>query len=95
MRAKLPQVQPGSAVESSLEQGAFLQTDTHKTCSVRGLLCRLPALNQAQESSLPSVFAAILHQRSPLQTRQNNLSFSFSVALTLTHIHTALLVCLK
>lgn len=85
MRAKLPQVQPGSAVESGLKRGAFLQTDTHKTCSVRGLLCRLPALNQAQESSLPSVFAAILHQRSPLQTRQNNpLLFLFCGA----HTHT-------
>ena len=64
---------------------------SHKTCSVRGLLCCLPALNRAQERSLPSVFAAIPHQRSPLQTRQNNLPFSFSVA----HIHTVLLVCLK
>lgn len=63
----------------------------HKTCPVRGLLCHLPALKQAQESSLPSVFAAIPHQRSPLQTRQNNLPFPFSMA----HTHTALLVCLK
>lgn len=64
---------------------------SHKTCSVRGLLCRLPALNRAQESSLPSVFAAIPHQCSALQTRQNNLPFSFSVP----HAHTAHPVCLK
>lgn len=39
---------------------------SHKTCSVRGPLCCLPALNYAQESSLASVFAAILHQCSPM-----------------------------
>lgn len=47
---KLPQVQPECAVESGPKQSAFQQTDTPiKTCSVRGLLRCLPALNRAQE----------------------------------------------
>lgn len=93
MRTKLPQVQPESALVSETE---CIPSDrhSHKTCSVRGLLCHLPALNhRTQESSLPSVFAAISHQRSPPQTHQNSLPFPFSVVHTHTHTHCPSCLC--
>lgn len=96
---KLPQVHPWMCCGIwPVAECIPADRHSHKTCSVRGPLCRLPALSRAQESSLASVFAAIPHQRSPLQTRQNNLPFSFSVAHTHTHTDStdrAILVWLK
>lgn len=92
MRTKLPQVQPWLCFGIWPEAECIpADRHSHKTCPVRGLLCHPPALNRAQESSLPSVFAAIPHQQLCFQTRQNNLGISFAVA----HTHTALLVCWK
>lgn len=96
MRIILPQEQPGCVLEFGLKQKKecipAADRHSHKTCSVRGLLC-LPAPERAQESGLPSVFAAIPHQRSNRLTRQNNLPCSLSG--TPTHTHTAPLVCFK
>lgn len=91
----MPQIQSKSALVSGLKQSAFQQTDTPIKRALSEACCAIsPALSQAQESSLPSVFAAIPHQRSPLQTRQTTSPFP-SPLHTLTHTHTAFLVCLK
>lgn len=75
----------------SVPEAGHIPTDrhSHETCPVRGLLCCLPSSNQAQESSLPSVFAAIPHHRSPSHMNQNNLLSSLCVAPV------AFLICLK
>lgn len=75
IRVHLPQVQPECAVESVLRQRAFLQTDTPRKHAPSEACCASPpAPNQTQERSLLCVSAAIMHQHSCLQTRQNSLA---------------------
>lgn len=90
MRNKLPQIQSECALESGLKQSGFLQIDTPIKHALSEVCCATPPpLNQAQESSLLSVFAVIPHQHSCLQTCHTTSTFSFSVA------HIALLLCSK